>query len=609
MPVDAPVAADTAPSAPVATVATRPDTGPSMGQPQEAPKMGGDTQQPAAAEQKTDPQADALAAEAQKAFVGPPVNPDAALDVLQKGTPPDHEQASVSDIAGQTEITTPGKAAGDGQQEPTPTAQPEIPVITGTPAEGMDLDPRYGSIVNELKQKWLQEHPGQDLLSAEGQSYNLGHIDPNKKNLPTLQSDAQRLFRERYAQDANAYDEKEKTRVYDSPSNDPAVVQAESNILAATNLDPQVRNGGTRDVWGAVNSRESIHGWDTFVQQYPEKAKAYADKGHDELKKALERQQQRAAQQSRTAEAAPQQPPGEQPVARQQAVVNEAQPAAPEAPQTTQTASVPREGLQTAAQLAMQDRAPLRTPKEPSMTQAEATARLEAAAQVGQTQAANNSEQPASSQQAAPEQPAAAPPPAGEQPVTQEGEQANTGAAVVGAEVAGATQTPEQQRNPENPVVFSSEFFEKVFPEVKNDARFQALREAIKEANKDHPLTEEQLDREAVGAWFREKAAIELSSNNGNIPERYRTEEFINGLYYPNYMRVQNEYLAAKGENASLTPEDMKKIKEEAFARSLYEKGKKEPLLVALLKLISANVVEAVTDLGGQINPISQQRQ
>lgn len=164
----------------------------------------------------------------------------------------------------------------------------------GTPAEGMDLDPRYQVIAEELKQKWLQEHPGQDFLTEAGQNYNLGYMNSRDANLPTLKTDANKLFRERYPQDAQAYDTKENTRIYERPEVDPQVREYEDNILKRTNFDPQVRNANASsgidnygNIWARVHGRESINQWSNFATLYPEKAKAYAEMGHAEIQRAL----------------------------------------------------------------------------------------------------------------------------------------------------------------------------------------------------------------------------------------------------------------------------------------------------------------------------------
>lgn len=226
------------------------------------------------------------------------------------------EQAIVSriDKDGDPDLTLQDLAKPEVSQATVSRAEIKPSASSSTEAAGMDLDPRYKVIQGELKQKWLQEHPGQDFLSEAGQNYNLGYVDLKQKHLSTLKSDTERLFREKYTEDAKVYDQKEKSRVYDNPSDDPAIKQTEEDILA-TNLDPQVRNANTvsgidnyGNVWNRVNTRETIHAWSKFIDQYPEKAKVYAEKGHTELKKAFEgrekQRQQREKQQTTLTEKA-----------------------------------------------------------------------------------------------------------------------------------------------------------------------------------------------------------------------------------------------------------------------------------------------------------------
>lgn len=202
-------------------------------------------------------------------------------------------------------ITTPGVPDRADLQNLAHAGQSkETNIISGTLSEGMDLDPRYQAVKNELKQKWLAEHPGQDFLTEQGQNYNLGHLDPKDRGKPTLKSDSDRLFREKYADDAKAYDQKEKSRVYEDPKQDPAIRQTEDAITKATNQDRQVQNvrrasglDGYGATWDRVFTRETIQGWDRFVSQYPDKARAYADKGHVQLQRALESRERRKQEQ------------------------------------------------------------------------------------------------------------------------------------------------------------------------------------------------------------------------------------------------------------------------------------------------------------------------
>lgn len=84
----------------------------------------------------------------------------------------------------------------------------------------------------------------------------------------------------------NAVPESEK--VYPSLRKDPAYREMDTAITARTNNDPTVqaamRDGraqgryGYEEAWDRANSRELLHGYDTFVTQYPQKAEAYAQR-------------------------------------------------------------------------------------------------------------------------------------------------------------------------------------------------------------------------------------------------------------------------------------------------------------------------------------------
>ena len=168
----------------------------------------------------------------------------------------------------------------------------------GTPAEGMDKDPRWDSIQEELKGKWLTDHPGKDLESDEGRNYVLGFTDPKEEG-PTLKKDSEGLFRERFPDDAKGYDAKEPTRIYEDPNQDPAVKTVGESILRATNSDPRVleaKNGTDperyKDVYSAVQAQKTRDMWDNFVHQYPKKAEVYAKGGDIMIARAQDRREQ-----------------------------------------------------------------------------------------------------------------------------------------------------------------------------------------------------------------------------------------------------------------------------------------------------------------------------
>jgi len=109
----------------------------------------------------------------------------------------------------------------------------------------------------------------------------------------------QKLVREQENQEAKALE----TKVFDSFKDDPFVVQAEKEILQATNTDRRVTEnqrgfGPDRHVneWHRVNYVEESNRWGNFVTRFPEKAAAYAEQGHQGIARALAQQSKRAEQ-------------------------------------------------------------------------------------------------------------------------------------------------------------------------------------------------------------------------------------------------------------------------------------------------------------------------
>jgi lysozyme family protein len=217
------------------------------------------------------------------------VSPDERQDIqipdeegVETPIPPDSENSIQN---GQQQLTT-----ENSNSDETPINAPGEDSL----AEGLDADPRYKEIEEELKAKWQQENPNEENLSSNHQNYLLGSQDPNNANLPTLKTDAEALFKQRYPTDTKKYQAKERVRIYKNPNIDPAVVQQSQNILRATNLDPEVRNatkisGGdsNESIWQKIHAREQLFGWEKFAREYPEKARAYAESGHKELQHVL----------------------------------------------------------------------------------------------------------------------------------------------------------------------------------------------------------------------------------------------------------------------------------------------------------------------------------
>lgn len=172
-------------------------------------------------------------------------------------------------------------------------------------AEGLDKDPRIEGIRTELIESWKQS-TGKDILSAEGQNYLFGDPTAWKRGERpmTVEQRAQRVFADRFPEDAKKYAEKEKTRVYENPADDPAIREVEETITRITNRDvEQIQKGmwgesaaressgmGYGDVWTREFNRVYMQQWDNFLSRYPEKAEAYRDK-FEPIKIAFDRQE------------------------------------------------------------------------------------------------------------------------------------------------------------------------------------------------------------------------------------------------------------------------------------------------------------------------------
>lgn len=97
------------------------------------------------------------------------------------------------------------------------------------------------------------------------------------------------------------------TKIYEDIHEDPSVADTENAVTRRTNLNPRVmralQSGNAdqyRHEWYSTFSATSMQGWDDFIQKYPEKALAYADRNPD-IKAALKRREdrQKAEQEAR----------------------------------------------------------------------------------------------------------------------------------------------------------------------------------------------------------------------------------------------------------------------------------------------------------------------
>jgi len=208
------------------------------------------------------------------------------------------------------------------KSEAPPAAQNE----SEPPADYLENDPRFKGLVQQASVDYLRT-TDKKYLSAEGYS---GAVSPDgklidaegKETAPSIlvgpagwgevQKNARAQFEQEFGADLAAYDAREKTRVYDDPSLDPAYKNTETEISRRTNQDAEVRNASTLPGESAANTvsriraREEMNGWSRFARENPEKAQAYAPK-NERLQKELELRQRQKEEseraQSRTEQA------------------------------------------------------------------------------------------------------------------------------------------------------------------------------------------------------------------------------------------------------------------------------------------------------------------
>lgn len=193
-----------------------------------------------------------------------------------------------------------------------PKAGVNTDVIGKLSIEGLEDDPRIGQIKKELTDGWELLHRSRfdknGVLRGDFQDYVYGNpADQREGKKPvSLEDRAKRVFEERFPGDAKAYAEKEKTRIYEDPNQDPALKLVEEEILRRTNTDLEVTQAKTKygEVWAKVLGRFSMSAWNDFTRQYPDKAAAYKDKfqplqqtfeGQERLRQFREQQAQAEA--------------------------------------------------------------------------------------------------------------------------------------------------------------------------------------------------------------------------------------------------------------------------------------------------------------------------
>lgn len=175
----------------------------------------------------------------------------------------------------------------------------EVDVPASKLAEGLDLDPRFHELsqeLNEVRKEEGRKHVND--LWATGPTYenrdeynrifdlNTAKLDENGNYTAQFGDVApdyvRKVFSERYPEDAKRYEEIEKTRIYEKFIDDPAYSAVDRQFNTLADLD---------DTWHRELNRAGA--WDEFVVQYPEKAAAY---GGDELVAAKQRQAEKQRQ-------------------------------------------------------------------------------------------------------------------------------------------------------------------------------------------------------------------------------------------------------------------------------------------------------------------------
>lgn len=183
------------------------------------------------------------------------------------------------------------------------SSQPQAAQESATPlepqkrlAEGMNDDPRMGSIRDEMISQWNQQNGSEWATNARGgldlrpgfQDWMYGSNEQwtNGDKPSTLDSRVEDEFRKRFPEDAAAYDQMEKVRIYDRPDHDPAISRLQSEVIKQTNADPDVNRvvatgrgklgESVGEVWDRANTRATEMAYRRFIADYPEKAQAYA---------------------------------------------------------------------------------------------------------------------------------------------------------------------------------------------------------------------------------------------------------------------------------------------------------------------------------------------
>lgn len=160
---------------------------------------------------------------------------------------------------------------------------PESGVAEGLKlAAGMKEDPDFKVIREQIRKSSLKTNP------------HFLDDDPNRGSA-IFDLDAGRIYREKYPEKARAYDRQEKTRIYENPNEDPAVIRTQNRITNETYARMRANGQGSAEI--------ASQRWKRFVEELPEKSARYADMGHSGIAQAQEaKRAEEAAKQATPAE-------------------------------------------------------------------------------------------------------------------------------------------------------------------------------------------------------------------------------------------------------------------------------------------------------------------
>jgi hypothetical protein len=169
-------------------------------------------------------------------------------------------------------------------------------------AESLEKDSRFIKIQEELIANWEKtngdRYDEQGLLKGEFQDLLFGNpTDWYRGGKPTtIEEKAQKIFAERFPEDAKKYAEIERKKTYENPADDPAIRETEESIIKLTNK--KLMEWGKRGLkgvgwdWRSAYIDVSMSEWSRFLDKYPEKAEAYRDK-FENIKRAFERKKEK----------------------------------------------------------------------------------------------------------------------------------------------------------------------------------------------------------------------------------------------------------------------------------------------------------------------------